>query len=147
MRVTSRNGLQPLLIRCVTSIDTDTPKQSLVLSVKKGPLHYSLQRSNGNRNRVRVHLYSSETKRVSLPDGFMKIQFNVHIAQRQRSKKTRVHSSRMRTVRTVAMSTPACTGQGGCMCIPACTGQKAGVCPGGVSQHALRQTPPREQND
>ena len=62
MRVTSRNGLQPLLIRCVTSIDTDTPKQSLVLSVKKGPLHYSLQRSNGNRNRVRVHLYSSETE-------------------------------------------------------------------------------------
>ena len=59
---------------------------------------------------------------------------------------TRMHSSRMRTVR--------CSGRQGCVCIPACTVQ-GGVCPGcvsdkggvlgGVSHHALGQggvTPP-----
>ena len=60
---------------------------------------------------------------------------------------TRMHSSRMRTVRSSShvypsmhweLCIPACTGRGGVCLGGVCPG---GVCPGGVSQHALRQTP------
>ena len=76
--------------------------------------------------------------------------------------KTRMHSSRMPTVRSSSHVYPRMHWAGG-WCIPACIDQGAvypsmhwaggvpargvsarGVC---VSQHTLRQTPPCEQND
>ena len=93
----------------------------------------------------------------------------------KKNKKTSMHSSRMRTVRSSSHVYPSIPSTGGMYpsmhwaggvsqhalgrgCIPACTGQGGvypkgvsshrDVCPGGcVSQHALRQTPPpRGQN-
>ena len=43
-------------------------------------------------------IYILERKRYCLQMGSSRFQFNIHIEKRQKSRKTRMHSSRMRTV-------------------------------------------------